>query len=129
MKLSRTMRDAQDLGTPDPSTMAPTPMPVGLLVAVLGAALIVASLSFLVAVRAAQMQSGYRMYAASRQKAELLEERSHLQVEVASLRRPARLARVAAELGLEPVRPDQVVRALSPSAAPAQTAGDEGVSP
>lgn len=97
--------------TPPRGVPANTRMPMGLLAVVLGAGFVVGSLSFLVAVRAAQLQNGYRIYAVSREKAELLEQRSHLQVEVASLTRPDRLARVALEFGLGPVRPDQIIRA------------------
>lgn len=93
-----------------PSEPSPSRVPAGLLAVVLGASLVVASLSFLVAVRAAQLQNGYHLYSLSREKAELLEERSHLQVEVAALKRPDRLARAAAELKLVPPRPDQLLR-------------------
>jgi cell division protein FtsL len=122
MESGRTKARRDDAHAPVPSRTA------ALLAWVVGAALVAASLVVLVQVRTAQLKNGYELYALSRAKAQLLEDRSRLEVEVAALKRPDRLARKAAELGLGPARPDQVIRARD-AAAGARDVSAEGGEP
>lgn len=81
-----------------------------LLACITGVALVVASLVFLVLVRMGDIQAGYELYALQKRKVELTQERSALLLELAALKRPDRLARLGAGLGLVPPRADQVLR-------------------
>lgn len=82
-----------------------------LIAAIAGASLVVAALVLLVLVRMGDVQAGYELYALQKRKVELTQERSALVLELAALKRPDRLARAGARLGLAPPRPDQVLRA------------------
>lgn len=77
---------------------------LGLLVAcAAGVALVVASTAFLVWVRTAQVEAGYAIQKLRHDDARLRHERSALDVEIASLLRPERLAHVArTQLGMQP---------------------------
>jgi cell division protein FtsL len=105
----------------EPRREAPAELPAAaadarlLTVTVLGAALVVSSLVFLVWVRMAEMQAGYRLYSLQREKVALRQERSKLELELAALRRPERLARAAKDLGLGPAEPGQLMRATAGS--------------
>ncbi len=76
----------------------------------LGAGLLAASLLLLVFVRVGQTRAGYDVHDLRSERARLLQERAALEVERASLLRPARLAQWArSEAGLFPVDPARVV--------------------
>lgn len=93
-----------------------------LLACITGVALVVGSLVLLVLMRMGDVQAGYELYALQKRKVELTQRRSALVLELAALKRPDRLAREGAALGLAPPRADQVLRV-----APRQgTAHDEG---
>lgn len=85
-----------------------------LLASVCGVAMIVGALVLLVLVRMADVQAGYELYALQKKKVELTQRKSALELELASLRRPDRLARIARDLGLAPPRADQVLGAVPP---------------
>lgn len=82
-----------------------------LLACIVGVSLVVASLVFVVLVRMGDIQAGYELYALQKRKVELTQQRSALLLELSALKRPDRLARVGADLGLVPPRADQVLRA------------------
>lgn len=78
--------------------------------ALAGAALVVASLLLLVFVRVGQTKAGYAVHDLRAERTRLQQERSALEVERASLLRPARLSQWArTEAGLVPVEPVRVV--------------------
>lgn len=83
---------------------------VSLLATVVAAALITASVVMLVWVKMTQVQAAYAIHQQQQQLVELKRERSALEVEVSSLRRPERLARVGAQhFGLYAPAPGQVI--------------------
>ncbi len=78
--------------------------------ALAGAALVVAGLLLLVFVRVGQTKAGYAVHDLRAERTRLQQERSALEVERASLLRPARLSQWArTEAGLAPVEPVRVV--------------------
>lgn len=88
-----------------------------------GIALVVAALLLLVAVRVGQTKAGYAVHDLRAESARLAQERAALEVERASLLRPARLSQWArAEAGLAPVDAHRVVvaRGVTTSAEEAQ---------
>ena len=98
-------------------SLPPTPVsrvPQGLmslLATVVAAALVTASVVVLVWVKMTQVQSGYAIHQHQQELLELKRERSALEVEVSSLRRPERLARVGQRhFGLRAPAPGQVVK-------------------
>ncbi len=95
---------------------APAAAPRGdlglVLCALCAAGLVVASLLLLVGVRVAQVQTGYRVHDLQSELLHLKKERASLDVERATLLRPARLAKLSrTTLGLVPVDPSRVVAA------------------
>jgi hypothetical protein len=75
-----------------------------------GVALVVAALLLLVAVRVGQTKAGYAVHDLRAERTRLSQERAALEVERASLLRPARLSQWArTEAGLVPVEPTRVV--------------------
>ena len=77
-----------------------------------GAGLLAAGLLFVVTVRTGQIQSGYRVHDLRTQLLRLKEERAMLEVERASLLRPARLAELGrTTLQLVPVDGERAVPA------------------
>jgi cell division protein FtsL len=77
---------------------------------VTAAAIVVASLLLLVWVRTAQIKVGYRVHDLESEMLKLKQERAALEVERASLLRPARLAELSrTTLGLAPVEATRVV--------------------
>jgi hypothetical protein len=85
-----------------------------------GVALVVAALLLLVAVRVGQTKAGYTVHDLRAERTRLSQERAALEVERASLLRPARLSQWArSEAGLVPVEPTRVV-ALDPTGADAE---------
>lgn len=78
--------------------------------ALAGGALVVAALLLLVFVRVGQTRAGYVVHDLRAERTRLAQERSALEVERASLLRPARLSQWArSEAGLAPVEPVRVV--------------------
>lgn len=83
---------------------------VVLVCAIVSAALVTASLIFLVWVKMSQVQLGYDIHRLQNELVKLRQEKSTLEVEVSALRRPERLLRLAAErLDLRPPRPNQLI--------------------
>jgi cell division protein FtsL len=81
-----------------------------------GVALVVAALLLLVAVRVGQTKAGYQVHDLRAERTRLAQERAALEVERASLLRPARLSQWArSEAGLVPVEPTRVVLVSPPS--------------
>ena len=66
------------------------------------------------------IQYGYKISASSKQRAKLLETNRRLHIEVALLKNPARVAKLAAHYGLRPAEPEQLrrVRLDRPSRTP-----------
>lgn len=85
--------------------------PAMLLAAIVGASLVVGSVVVLAWVRMAEVQAGYEVYRLQRDKVRLRQERSALEVEIAALRRPDRLQRLAERYGLEAPPQERVLRA------------------
>jgi cell division protein FtsL len=84
--------------------------PIVLVSAIMSAALVTASLIFLVWVKMSQVQLGYEIHRQQSDLVKLRQEKNALEVEVSALRRPERLLRLAAErLDLHPPRPDQLI--------------------
>lgn len=83
---------------------------VKLVSAVVGASMITGALTFLVWLKIEQVQAGYSIFALQMRLVELRQEQSALEVERSALKRPERLSRLAhTELGLYPVRPEQIL--------------------
>jgi cell division protein FtsL len=84
---------------------------VGLAVAVIvGAAVVTASLVFLVHTKSREIEAGYRIHDLRQQLVALEHQRTSLEVERAALARPTRLAQLArTALGLIPPRIDTTV--------------------
>lgn len=77
--------------------------------AMVGVSTIVAALLFTVSLRIQHVQLGYELYSLQRRKVELTQQRSMLELEVAALKRPDRLARIGRDLGLQPPTTTQVL--------------------
>jgi cell division protein FtsL len=110
---------------PTPVSRVPQGL-VSLLATVVASALVTASVVMLVWVKMTQVQAGYAIHKHQQELLELKRERSALEVEVSSLRRPERLARVGQQyFGLRAPAPGQVVRvddlAALKTSAPAAT--------
>lgn len=82
-----------------------------LLATVVAAALVTAAVVFVVWLKMVQVQAGYAIHELQRDVVELRQERSALEVEVSSLRRPDRLAQIGRErFHLAPPTPEQILR-------------------
>ena len=82
-----------------------------LLASAAAAALVTASVLVLVWVKMTQVQAGYAIHQHHQELLQLKRERSALEVEVSSLRRPERLSRIGHRVfGLRPPAPGQVVK-------------------
>lgn len=93
--------------------------------AILGAAMVTATLLWAVESRIGDLRAGYEIHKLQRASVALRRERAELEVEVAMLQRPERLARIAkARLGLVPTPASRVLR-LPPLKAPVTTSGEE----
>ena len=68
------------------------------------------------------IQYGYKISTSSKQRAALLETNRRLRIEVALLKNPARVAKLAAHYGLRPAEPEQLrrVRLGQPATKPAR---------
>lgn len=84
-------------------------IPVLLLASIVSVALVMSSVLFLVWVRMAEIQAGYAVYQLQGEKVRLRQTKSALEVEIASLRRPDRLHRLAAKYGLQAPRAEQIL--------------------
>jgi hypothetical protein len=94
--------------------------------ALIGAGLVAASLLLLVFVRVGQTRAGYDVHDLRAERTRLAQERAALDVERASLLRPARLATWArTEAGLVPVDAARLMPALA-RVAPVATADARG---
>lgn len=76
---------------------------------------LVAAALFYVWAEVTTLRLGYQLSQAGEAHRALLEENRGLRVEVAALRAPERLKRLAADYGLEPPRTEQVVRVAAPT--------------
>lgn len=77
--------------------------------AIVGITMIVVALLFTVSLRIQHVQLGYELYSLQRRKVELTQQRSMLELEVAALKRPDRLAKLGRELGLQPPTTTQIL--------------------
>lgn len=89
------------------------PVPTTLVASIVGASLVLVSALFFVWLRMTEVQSGYEVYRLQRDKVRLRQERSALEVEIAALRRPDRLQKMASQFGLIP---PSAARILTPRA-------------
>lgn len=79
--------------------------------AMVGISIIAVALLFTVSIRIQHIQLGYELYSLQRRKVELTQQRSMLELEVAALKRPDRLAKLGRQLGLQPPTTTQVLPA------------------
>ncbi|MFZ9888127.1 MAG: hypothetical protein ACO3JL_11550 [Myxococcota bacterium] len=80
-----------------------------LIAAIVGVTTVVGAMLFTVSLRVQHIQLGYELYSLQRRKVELTQQRSMLELEIASLKRPDRLASLGRQLGLQAPSPTQVL--------------------
>jgi cell division protein FtsL len=56
------------------------------------------------------IEYGYQITEATKRRSKLEDQNRRLEIEVALLKRPERITRLAREMGLQPVRPEQMRR-------------------